>query len=308
MSAESQKQSLPANQPPIKAILGKKSVEARFEELLGRKASGFISSLLQLTLNDRLLVSAEPQTVLNAAATAAALDLPINPNLGHAWIVGYKDNRKRIVVAQFQIGWKGYVQLAQRSGQYARINAVPVFENQFKGFNAMTEELNADFTLPGEGKIVGYAAFFRLINGFEKLSFWTRKQVEDHAGRYSQAFRANSGPWADESQFDAMALKTVLKNTLNKWGPLSIEMQTALLADQSVQSSPGEYDYSDNQRGIDIAATDHEKERGRILAHIEKASTPAQLEQVKDLVELYELADEYDNRLLTLQADDNEPK
>jgi len=303
-----QKQSLPANQPPIKAILGKKSVEARFEELLGRKASGFISSLLQLTLNDRLLVNAEPQTVLNAAATAAALDLPINPNLGHAWIVGYKDNRKRIVVAQFQIGWKGYVQLAQRSGQYARINAVPVFENQFKGFNAMTEELNADFTLPGEGKIVGYAAYFRLINGFEKTAYWSKDQVQQHAERYSQAFRSNVGPWADESQFDAMALKTVLKNTLNKWGPLSIEMQTALLADQSVQSSPGEYYYSDNQQGIDIAATDHEKERARVLKHIEKASTPAQLERVKDLVELYDLADEYDNRLLTLQNADNEPK
>jgi recombination protein RecT len=167
--------------------------------------------------------------------------LPIDPNLGQAWIVPYGDK------AQFQMATRGYVQLAQRSSQYKRINTVVIYANQFKSWNSLTEELDADFTVEGEGATVGYAAYFKLINGFEKLVYWSKSKVLAHAKKFSKTYNKKEdrfaswnkykkqwipSPW--ESDFDAMALKTVLKTALKNWGVLSIEMQTALTADQAI--------------------------------------------------------------------------
>lgn len=210
----------------VKAIFEKDSVKSKINEMLGKKAPGFITSVLQVTSNNALLTKADPMSVYNAAMIAATLDLPINQNLGFAWIVPYKGQ------AQFQMGWKGYVQLAQRTGQYSRINVVKVYESQFKGFNALHEELDADFNIQPSGKVVGYAAYFRLVNGYEKTVYWTIEQVQEHGQRFSQSFNGNSSPW--KSDFDAMAMKTVLKHTLSKWGILSIEMQKATTVDQAV--------------------------------------------------------------------------
>jgi len=210
----------------VKAIFEKDSVKSKINEMLGKKAPGFITSVLQVTSNNALLTKADPISVYNAAMIAATLDLPINQNLGFAWIVPYKGQ------AQFQMGWKGYVQLAQRTGQYSRINVVKVYESQFKGFNALHEELDADFNIQPTGKVVGYAAYFRLVNGYEKTVYWTIEQVQEHGQRFSQSFNGNSSPW--KSDFDAMAMKTVLKHTLSKWGILSIEMQKATTVDQAV--------------------------------------------------------------------------
>jgi recombination protein RecT len=235
-----------SNQLTTKDLFAQKSIQQRFEAILGKKAQGFISSVLQVINGNYLLAKADPTTVLNAAATAASLDLPINPNLGFAWIVPYKGK------AQFQVGWKGFVQLALRTGQYKRINATEVFENQFRSFNRLTEKLDADFDVEGEGEIVGYAAYFQLNNGMEKMAYWSKKEVIKHASKYSQTYgKKKNGnlihsPWNDADQFDSMCLKTVLKNTLSKWGIMSIEMQTAQLADQAVQENEGDYEYIDN--------------------------------------------------------------
>lgn len=270
----------PTNKPAnVKILFSQADIQKRFEELLGAKAQGFISSVLQIVNSNKSLASADPSTVLNAAATAAALDLPINPNLGFAWIVPYKGQ------AQFQMGWKGFVQLAQRTGQYQRINVVPIFENQFRSYNPLSEDLEADFTEEGSGKVVGYVAYFRMNNGFEKLSFWSREKVVKHAKKYSQSYGRGYSPWDDVDQFDAMAMKTVLKNTLSKWGILSIEMQTAVIADQSVQVSDGSHKYPDNASGIDLGQIEADKERERILAHIANAKTKEELGQVQGLVE-----------------------
>jgi len=187
-----------------KGLFAQESVQQRFEQLLGNKSAGFISSVLQTVNNNNLLSKADPATVLNAAATAASLDLPINQSLGRAWIVPFKGQ------AQFQIGYKGFVELAQRSGKYKSINAIAVYENQYKGFNALTETIDGDFSVDGQGSVVGYAAHFELLNGFTKTVFWSREKVENHAKRFSKSF--NNGPW--KSDFDAMAKKTVLKHTL----------------------------------------------------------------------------------------------
>jgi recombination protein RecT len=226
----------------VSKLFQQNNVQKRFEQLLGKKAQGFITSVMQVVNSSKLLATADPQTILTAAATAAILDLPINQNLGHAYIVPYKGQ------AQFQIGWKGFVQLAQRTGQFDKINTIEVYENQFRGFNQLTEELDADFSTDGKGEIVGYVAYFRLINGFNKTSYWTKDKVIQHAKKYSQAYgKGGFSPWNDKDQFHEMAKKTVLKNLLNKYAPLSIEMQTAQLADQSIQKEEGEFMYLDNE-------------------------------------------------------------
>jgi recombination protein RecT len=259
-----------STQLTINQHFNSESVQRKFEKLLGQKSAGFISSVLQTVNNNKLLASADPATILNAAATAASLDLPINQSLGRAWIVPFKGQ------AQFQIGYKGFVELAQRTGQYRSINAIEIYENQYKGFNALTEEIDADFSVEGKGAVVGYAAYFELLNGFKKTVFWSKDKVEQHAKRFSKSF--GNGPW--KTDFDAMAKKTVLKHTLSNWGILSIEMQTAQLADQAVIPEDGKYQYVDNV--IDIDANNAEEETARVVKFLEKVKSIDDLDILED--------------------------
>jgi recombination protein RecT len=215
----------------IKGFFEREDVKKKFVEILGKRGNQFVASVLQLSLTDSNLSVATPASVYGSAMIAATLDLPVNKSLGYAWIIGYK-NRTGTVEAQFQMGYKGFIQLALRSQQYEKINAIPVYENQFKKWNALTETLDANFDIDGEGKIVGYVSYFQLKNGFEKIVYWSRNKVEQHAKKYSKTYSFNNSTW--KTDFDAMALKTVLKNTLDKWGILSVEMQQAMLSDQAV--------------------------------------------------------------------------
>ena len=214
------------NQLAVKDFFLRDDVKKKFQELLGQKSVGFITSVMQVVNNNNLLQKASPASIYNAAAMAATLDLPINQNLGFAWIVPYGN------AAQFQIGWKGMIQLANRTGQYKAINVTEVYENQFTSFNRLTEELDADFSIVGSGAVVGYVAYFKLLNGFEKTVFWTTEEVKQHGAKFSKTFNQANGVW--KTNFDAMAKKTVLKNTLAKWGILSIEMQNAVIADSAI--------------------------------------------------------------------------
>ena len=214
------------NQLAVKDFFLRDDVKKKFQELLGQKSVGFITSVMQVVNNNNLLQKASPASIYNAAAMAATLDLPINQNLGFAWIVPYGN------AAQFQIGWKGMIQLANRTGQYKAINVTEVYENQFTSFNRLTEELDADFSIVGSGSVVGYVAYFKLLNGFEKTVFWTTEEVKQHGAKFSKTFNQANGVW--KTNFDAMAKKTVLKNTLAKWGILSIEMQNAVIADSAI--------------------------------------------------------------------------
>lgn len=269
----------------VKSLLQGEAIQKRFNEVLGKKAQRFISSIIQVSQNNDLLAKADPRTVLNASITAAVLDLSIDPNLGESYIVPYGGK------AQFQIGWKGLVRLAKRSAQYLKINVIEVYSNQFKSFNRLTEELDADFTIDGEGEVIGYIAYFKEINGFEKTSFWSLEKVKKHASKYSQTYgkirngKLAHSPWNDKDQFDEMAKKTVLKNALNKYGTLSIEMQTAQFADQSVQTIEGEYEYVDNQP-ITIEVSAEEKQS----AHFKEL-----LAGIKSIEELQSMVESSDN-------------
>jgi len=231
-----------AKQPPtLKSLMNSDTVKQKFQEILGKKAAGFISSILQVANGNDKLMKADPMSIFNAAATAATLDLPINQNLGFAWIVPYSGR------AQFQMGYKGFIQLGLRTAQYSRLNVVEVYENQFKGWNALTEELDADFNVEGAGKIVGYCSFFRLINGFEKTMYWSKEKVTNHAKKYSKSYEHPDGQW--RNNFDDMAKKTMVKLLLSKWGILSVELQTALKVDQAIVNDADTLDvtYEDNE-------------------------------------------------------------
>jgi recombination protein RecT len=212
------------SQNNVKSLLANVGYKKRFEEILGKKAAGFMSSLINLTNSDVNLSKADANSVIASAVVAATLDLPVDKNLGFAWILPYGTR------AQFQLGYKGYIQLALRTGQYKNINVIEIYKGQLIDFNPLTEELKLDFSKKESNEVIGYAAYIKLVNGFEKTAYKPKEDVTAHAKRFSKTF--NNGPW--KTDFDAMAKKTVLKNTLSKWGILSIEMQTAIQADQAV--------------------------------------------------------------------------
>ena len=222
------------------------AVQAKMRELLDKNAASFATSAMQIANSNPMLLDAEPMSIFNAAVMAATLNLPINNNLGFAYIVPYRNKGR--VEAQFQLGYKGFIQLAQRSGQFERLVSLPVYDAQLieedpiNGFKFDWKQKPAENEQP-----IGYYAYFKLINGFTAELYMTREQVAAHAGRYSQSFKQGYGVWADN--FEAMALKTVTKLLLSKQAPLSIDMQKAVLSDQSViKDVTGEqFDYIDNQ-------------------------------------------------------------
>ena len=269
MGKETTSENIPATtekkETGIKAMMQKPQVMKRLEEILGKRAATFATSVMQIVNSSELLKTADPTSIVNAAMVSATLDLPLNNQLGFAWIVPFKENKQDKAtgkwtsryVAQFQIGYKGFNQLALRTGQYHAINAIPVYENQFISWNALTEELKADFTIEGEGKVVGYCAYFRLMNGFEKTAYWSKEKATKHGKKYSKSF--DKGPWNDD--FDGMAVKTVLKLTLAKWGIMSVDMQKAITTDQAVIND----DTGEDVTYVDHEEVDEDKEASRFI-------------------------------------------
>lgn len=233
----------------LKSMLGNENVKARFQEILGKKAPGFISSILSVANSNTLLQKADPKTVMNSAVIAATLDLPINPNLGFAYIVPFGGQ------AQFQLGYKGFVQLAMRSGQYKTINCREVYEGEIVSENKFTGDY--EFGQATSDKVVGYMAYFKLLNGFEKYLYMSREELEKHGKKYSQTYKRGGGLWSTD--FESMARKTCLKQLLSKYGILSIEMQRAQTFDQAVVKNDlieenvdeAEVEYVDNPSNAD---------------------------------------------------------
>lgn len=263
-----------------KVLFTQDNIKKKFEDLLGKKAQGFITSILQIVANNDKLSKADPYTVYNAAAIAATLDLPINQNLGFAYIIPYDSKQSDgsyKVVAQFQMGYKGFIQLSQRSGQFKTISACPIFEGQLITQNPLTG-FEFDFTKKTSETVIGYAAYFSLINGFEKTLYMTVDELKKHGVRFSKSFAKGYGLWKDD--FDSMAQKTVIKLLLSKFAPLSIEMQQAVMTDQAVIN---------NEEGTDVSYSDHEevvvdKEAERVLLMINDATDIEQLDAIYEHV------------------------
>lgn len=232
----------------LKGMLESPAYKKKFEEMLGRKAAGFMSSIIAVTNNNKYLAKANPATVIGAAAQAAMLDLPINQSLGFAYIVPYGNE------AQFQLGYKGYIQLAQRSGQYVDIGAKTVYEGELEYENRLLDKFK--FGERTGDKVIGYLAYFRLTNGFEKMLFMELDDMIAHAKKYSKNYKGGTDKWG-LTDFNTMAEKTVLKRLLSKYGPLSIEsiqMSQALSNDGSVISMNKDGDFDVNFDGETIDA------------------------------------------------------
>lgn len=226
-----------STQLTTKQFFQREDVKSKFTELLGTRTNQFMTSLLSIVNNNSYLKNANPDSIYTSAMMAAALDLPINPNLGFAYIIPYGNQ------AQFQIGYKGLIQLALRSGQFKTISACPVYEGQLVENNPLTG-FKFDFSNKQSDKVIGYASYFSLINGYEKTMYMSVAEVEAHGKKYSKTY--SNGTWAKD--FDAMAQKTCLKLLLSKYAPLSIEMQKAVIADQSIIKNVEdmEVEYVDN--------------------------------------------------------------
>jgi recombination protein RecT len=215
----------------LKSVLARDEVKKRMREILGKRSEQFGAALVQIVNQNYSLQKCDPNSILGVAMTAAALDLSVDPNLGEAHIVPYGDK------ATFQIGYIGFNQLAMRSGQYKNLGWKVVHEGELKRWEELSGELEVDSSNPN-GAVVGYAAKFKLINGFERGLYWTTEQCKKHAEKYSKAYKAginnankrDSVWWTD---FDRGALKTVLKMLLKLWGPKSIQMQKAMKMDEA---------------------------------------------------------------------------
>ncbi|MBS1004942.1 recombinase RecT [Levilactobacillus brevis] len=235
-----QPQKVSAKNASIKVLLESPTIQAKFQNVLKDKSSGFVSSVLNVVNTNGYLADAQPMSIMTSAMVAATLDLPIDPNLGYAYIVPFNGKNKETgrweKKAQLIIGYKGYIQLAQRSGQYHKLNVSPIPEGAFISWDPLAEELKYDFTKQTSDKIVGYAGYFELLNGFTKTVYWTHDQVEAHrvANNKTKDKRALTGVWRDN--YDAMATKTVLRSMLGRWGILSIEMQSAVSKDEKAQT------------------------------------------------------------------------
>lgn len=254
-----------ANQQPqltpmqsLSKFINSDNIKNKFAEVLGEKGgASFVTSLLTVVTQNKQLQLAEKNSIYTAALMSASLQLPINSNLGFAYIIPYKAKDAKgnyIDVAQFQLGYKGFIQLAQRTGQYKIIHATDVREGELTFHNRMTGEMTfnwqADTAERLKQPIIGYLSYFKLANGFESTLYMTKEEVTAHAKEYSQTFKKfGTGLWKDK--FDAMAFKTVTKLNLSKKGPLSIEMQKAIVSDQSVIKSDS---FIDNPETLDIEA------------------------------------------------------
>ncbi|WP_312727542.1 recombinase RecT [Enterococcus sp.] len=224
----------------FKALMNTPAMKKKFTDILHEKSDSFMGSLMTLVGGDNYLSQAEPMTIIASALKAATMDLPIDKNLGYAYVVPfnrYEKKGKNWIThneAQFILGYKGYIQLAQRSGQYKALNALAIYEGQLIDWNPLTEEFTFDYKGKVSDEVIGYVGFFELLNGFKKTVYWTKQEIESHRIKNSKNKDKEklSGAWVDN--YDSMAIKTVLRNMLSKWGLLSVEMQSAITSDEKV--------------------------------------------------------------------------
>lgn len=224
----------PSGITKLNGILSNPTMKRKFEDILADNASSFMASIIELYQSDNQLNECDPNEVVLEALKGATLKLPIQKSLGFGYLVVYKSGGKPH--PQFQPGYKAFVQLAQRSGQYSSINADCVYEGEV----VTTDRISGNVQISGEptsDKVIGYVAHFSLLNGFSKAIYWNRDKMLAFAKRYSKAYQYDirynkqSSLWSTD--FDSMGKKTVLKHLISKFGPMSVEMAKAIETDNS---------------------------------------------------------------------------
>lgn len=238
----------------LTAYLTQDAVKNQINNVIGGKdGQRFISAIVSATTTNPALKECSNPSILSAALLGESLKLSPSPQLGHYYLVPFNDKNAG-KVAQFQLGYKGYIQLAIRSGQYKKLNVIAIKEGELVRFDPMNEEIEVNLIDDEEAReaapTTGYYAFFEYTNGFRKAIYWTKKKMESHALKYSKGYAAKKGFTFWEKDFDAMAYKTMLRQLISKWGIMSIEMQKAMEADMAVLHEDGSMDYVDNQPDV----------------------------------------------------------
>ena len=259
----------------ITAFLNSEKVLGNIEQALGTvNKQRFITSVISAVNNNTALSECTNQSILSGALLGESLKLSPSPQLGQYYLVPFKDKNKG-KVAQFQLGYKGYIQLAIRSGQYKKLNVLAIKEGELIKFDPLTEEIEVklidDEEAREQAETIGYYAMFEYTNGFVKAIYWSKKKMEAHALKYSQGYAADKKKgtsytfWSKD--FDGMAYKTMLRQLISKWGVMSIEMQNAIDSDMAVINEDGTKDYVDNELDVidaEIIEVQEEKEESSV--------------------------------------------
>ena len=245
----------PAKAVTFSTFMSSDAVKQKVNEIIGGKdGQRFMTTIISAVSTNPNLAKCEHSTILSAALQGEALKLSPSNQLGHYYLVPYDDNKNHRMVAQFQMGYKGYIQLAMRSGQYRDLDVMDIREGEYKGKDKYTGKPVIEF-IEDDGTredmpIVGYFVYFELLNGFRKSLYWSRAKMEKHAMQYSKGYASDVKKgnqytfWSKD--FNGMAYKTMLRQLLSKWGVMSIEMQNAIDSDMAVINDNG-YEYVDNQ-------------------------------------------------------------
>lgn len=215
-----------------------------------KRAAGFVTAITSAVSTNPGLQECDASTILSAGLLGETLQLSPSPQLGQYYLVPFNDKKRGRKVAQFQLGYKGYIQLAIRSGQYKKLNALAIKEGELIKYDALNEDIEVhlieDDTVRENTPTIGYYAMFEYMNGFKKVLYWSKKKMEAHAENYSQGYKAKKGCTFWEKDFDSMAVKTMLRQLISKWGVMSIEFQKAYEADMGVIDSSGNIEYVDD--------------------------------------------------------------
>lgn len=257
----------------FQAFIKNENVLKNISETLGSetKTKRFVASVISAVSMNQALQECQAPTIISAALLGESLDLSPSPQLGHYYLVPFKDNRAGVINATFQLGYKGYIQLAIRSGQYKKMNVIAIKEGELISYNPLDEELQVELIEDEyereQRPTIGYYAMFELINGFRKTMYWSKRKMMAHAEKYSTAFKFNGGAealkklengeipekelWKYSSfwfkDFDGMAFKTMLRQLISKWGIMSIEMQSAYVNDMAFKDETGHVNYIENE-------------------------------------------------------------
>lgn len=238
----------------ITAYLTQDAVKNQINQVIsGKNGTRFISSVVSAVNNNPALQECTNQSILSAALLGESLNLSPSPQLGQYYMVPFNDKNKG-KVTQFQLGYKGYIQLAIRSGQYKKLNVLGIKEGELIRFDPMNEEIEVKLIEDEEAReqapTIGYYAMFEYTNGFRKAMYWSRRKMEAHALKYSKGYQAKKGYTFWEKDFDGMAYKTMLRQLISKWGIMSIDMVSAMDADMAVINEDGTKDYVDNDDSV----------------------------------------------------------
>ncbi len=249
----------------LTAYLNKDTIKNQINQVVGGKnGTRFIASVVSAVQNNQELQKCTNASILSAALLGESLQLSPSPQLGQYYMVPFNNNKTKEKEAQFQLGYKGYIQLALRSGQYKKLNVLAIKEGELLSYDPLNEEIEVslieDEVERENSETIGYYAMFEYLNGFRKTLYWSKAKMEAHALRYSKGYAKKSGYTFWEKDFDAMAYKTMLRQLISKWGIMSIEMMNALDSDMAVIREDGTRDYVDNNEMIIDAKTQQAEE------------------------------------------------